>query len=82
MNKQNTFQDNLGQILENLEKIGRAMFLESVAEAFVEKADTLRDGTEFGLSNCRATVTRPKFANRMVVLHRSRRKPLRGNLSV
>ena len=46
MDKQNTFQDKFAQILENLEK-SASDFLENVTEAFVGKADTLRDGTEF-----------------------------------
>ncbi len=46
MGEQNTFQDNLQDILEKLEQ-NATDFFEGVAEAFVGKAETLRDGTEF-----------------------------------
>jgi predicted secreted hydrolase len=46
MDKQNTFQDNFGNIVETLEK-SAGDFFEGVAETFVGKAETLRDGTEF-----------------------------------
>ncbi len=46
MEKQNTFQDNLRKIAETLEN-SASDFFEGVTEAFVGKAETLRDGTEF-----------------------------------
>jgi len=46
MGEQNTFQDSFGEVLEKLEK-NASDFLEGVTEAFVGKAETLRDGSEF-----------------------------------
>ena len=46
MGEQNTFQDSFQDILKKLES-NATDFLEGVAEAFVGKAETLRDGTEF-----------------------------------
>ncbi|MBA3633930.1 MAG: hypothetical protein H0W58_14150, partial [Acidobacteria bacterium] len=45
MSEQNTFQDNLQGILKKLEQ-NATDFLEGAAEAFLGKAETLRDGTE------------------------------------
>ncbi len=46
MGEQNTFQDSFQDILKKLES-NAGDFLEGVVEAFVGKAETLRDGTEF-----------------------------------
>ena len=46
MGEQNTFQDSFQDILKKLES-NATDFLEGVAEAFVGKAESLRDGTEF-----------------------------------
>ena len=46
MGEQKTFQDNFQDIFKNFEK-NATDFFEGVAETFVGKADTLRDGTEF-----------------------------------
>ena len=45
MSEQNTFQDNFQEILKTLEKNANEFF-EGVADTFVGKAETLRDGTE------------------------------------
>ncbi len=46
MSEENTYQNNFNQILKTIES-NAANFFEGVAETFVGKADTLRDGTEF-----------------------------------
>ncbi|MBS1796758.1 MAG: carotenoid 1,2-hydratase [Acidobacteria bacterium] len=46
MSEQNTFDFDFQKTIKNLEKQA-ADFFETVAETFVGKADTLRDGTEF-----------------------------------
>ncbi|HRH40856.1 MAG TPA: lipocalin family protein [Pyrinomonadaceae bacterium] len=46
MGKEKTFQDNFSEVLKTIET-QTASFFEGVAESFVGKADTLRDGTEF-----------------------------------
>src|SRR4028118_1294327 len=45
MGDQNTFQDDLQDFLKTAEKQA-SLFFESVADVFVGKAETLRDGTE------------------------------------
>ena len=45
MAEENTFTENINKILKNFEQSATDLF-ESAAEAFVGKADTLRDGTE------------------------------------
>ncbi|MGI8670684.1 MAG: lipocalin family protein [Aridibacter sp.] len=46
MSEQNTFQANFQNILKTVEKNASLLF-EGVTEAFLGKAETLRDGTEF-----------------------------------
>lgn len=46
MAEQNTFQETIQDYINNFEKTA-GDFFETAAEAFVGKADTLRDGTEF-----------------------------------
>lgn len=46
MSEQNFFSNDLNKIIETAEKTA-AEFFEGVAETFVGKAETLRDGTEF-----------------------------------
>ena len=50
MAEENTFTENIQNLLKNFEQSATDLF-ESAAEAFVGKADTLRDGTEFDAVN-------------------------------
>lgn len=46
MKEEKTFSDNFNEIYKTIET-NTANFLEGVADTFIGKADTLRDGTEF-----------------------------------